>query len=135
MCVFSALQEGTTMNHIFSASLLLTGLLLLPLASHGAGLTDDTDAAQSMPSESTTMESSTLEYVEDSVITTKIKAGLAAEQMSSLVNIHVDTDDAGEVTLSGGAVDQAALDKAVAIAMGVEGVTSVKNDIKVETDR
>ena len=33
------------MNHIFSASLLLTGLLLLPLASHGAGLTDDTDAA------------------------------------------------------------------------------------------
>ena len=123
------------MNHIFSASLLLTGLLLLPLASHGAGLTDDTDAAQSMPSESTTMESSTLEYVEDSVITTKIKAGLAAEQMSSLVNIHVDTDDAGEVTLSGGAVDQAALDKAVAIAMGVEGVTSVKNDIKVETER
>ena len=81
------------------------------------------------------MESSTLEYVEDSVITTKIKAGLAAEQMSSLVNIHVDTDDAGEVTLSGGAVDQAALDKAVAIAMGVEGVTSVKNDIKVETER
>ena len=46
MCVFSALQEGTTMNHIFSASLLLTGLLLLPLASHGAELTDDTDAAQ-----------------------------------------------------------------------------------------
>ena len=123
------------MNHIFSASLLLTGLLLLPLASHGAELNDDSYAAQSMPSESSTMESSTLEYVEDSVITTKIKAGLAAEQMSSLVNIHVDTDDAGEVTLSGGAVDQAALDKAVAIAMGVEGVTSVKNDIKVETER
>ena len=123
------------MNHIFSASLLLTGLLLLPLASHCAELTDDTDAAQSMPSESSTMESSTLEYVEDSVITTKIKAGLAAEQMSSLVNIHVDTDAAGEVTLSGGAVDQAALDKVVAIAMGVEGVTSVKNDIKVETER
>ena len=134
------------MNHIFSASLLLTGLLLLPLASHGAELTDESDAAQSMPSESSTMESSTLEYVEDSVITTKIKAGLAAEQMSSLVNIHVDTDDAGEVTLSGGAVgqggagegaavDQAALDKAVAIATGVEGVTSVKNDIKVETER
>ena len=135
MCVFSALQEGTTKNHIFSASLLLTGLLLLPLASHGTELTDDTDAAQSMPSESSTMESSTLEYVEDSVITTKIKAGLAAEQMSSLINIHVDTDEAGEVTLSGGAVDQAALDKAVAIAMGVEGVTSVKNDIKVETER
>ena len=123
------------MNHIFSANLFLTGLLLLPLTSHGAELTDDTDSAQSMPSESTTMESSTLEYVEDSVITTKIKAGLAAEQMSSLVNIHVDTDDAGEVTLSGGAVDQAALDKVVAIAMGVEGVTSVKNDIKVETER
>lgn len=123
------------MNHIFSANLILTGLLLLPLASHGAELNDDSDAVQSMPSESTTMESSTLEYVEDSVITTKIKAGLAAEQMSSLINIHVDTDEAGEVTLSGDVADQTALDKAVAIAMGVEGVTSVKNDIKVETDR
>ena len=123
------------MNHIFSANLLLTGLLLLPLASHGAELNDDTDAVHSMPSESTTMESSTMEYVEDSVITTKIKAGLAAEQMSSLINIHVDTDEAGEVTLSGGVADQTALDKAVAIATGVEGVISVKNDIKVGTER
>lgn len=123
------------MNHIFSASLLLTGLLLLPLASHGAELTDDTDAAQSMPSESTTMESSTLEYVEDSVITTKIKAGLAAEQMFSLVEIHVDTDQAGEVVLSGIAADQAAVDKVVSIAKGVEGVTSVKHDIRVESDQ
>lgn len=123
------------MNHIFSANLLLTGLLLLPLASHGAELNDDSDAVQSMPSESTTMESSTMEYVEDSVITTKIKAGLAAEQMSSLINIHVDTDEAGEVTLSGGVADQTALDKAIAIATGVEGVISVKNDIKVGTER
>lgn len=123
------------MNHIFSANLLLTGLLLLPLVSHGVELSDDTDAVQSMPSESTTMESSTMEYVEDSVITTKIKAGLAAEQMSSLINIHVDTDEAGEVTLSGGVADQTALDKAVAIATGVEGVISVKNDIKVGTER
>lgn len=123
------------MNHIFSANLLLTGLLLIPLASHGAELNDDSDAVQSMPSESTTMESSTMEYVEDSVITTKIKAGLAAEQMSSLINIHVDTDEAGEVTLSGGVADQTALDKAVAIATGVEGVISVKNDIKVGTER
>ena len=76
-----------------------------------------------------------MEYVEDSVITTKIKAGLAAEQMSSLINIHVDTDEAGEVTLSGGVADQTALDKAVAIATGVEGVISVKNDIKVGTER
>ncbi|MFM4703385.1 BON domain-containing protein [Aeromonas bivalvium] len=122
------------MNHTLSTCLFVTGLLL-PLAGHAAELNDDTDAVQSMPSESTARTSSAMEYVEDSVITTKIKAGLAAEQVSSLVNIHVDTDEAGEVTLSGGVVDQAALDKAVAIAMGVEGVTSVKNDIKVATDQ
>ena len=39
--------------------------------------------------------------VKDSVITTKIKAGLAAEEMFSLVHISVDTDHEGAVTLSG----------------------------------
>lgn len=122
------------MNHTLSTCLFVTGLLL-PLAGHAAGSGDDAGAPASIPSGSAARTSSAMEYVEDSVITTKIKAELAAEQVSSLVNIHVDTDEDGEVTLSGGVVDQAALDKAVAIAMGVEGVTSVKNDIKVATDQ
>ncbi|MGY3944277.1 BON domain-containing protein [Aeromonas tecta] len=116
------------MNHTLRAPLLLAGLLLLPVAGHAAGTAYDADA-------STTTGSTAMEYVEDSVITTKIKAELAAEQISSLVNIHVDTDQAGAVVLSGGTADQAAVDKAVSIAEGVEGVTSVKHDIRVEVDQ
>ncbi|MFC5705247.1 BON domain-containing protein [Aeromonas eucrenophila] len=117
------------MNHKLRAPLLLAGLLL-PVAGHAAETSYGADAAASMTTESTAME-----YVEDSVITTKIKAELAADQISSLVNIHVDTDQAGAVVLSGGAADQAAVDKAVSIAEGVEGVTSVKHDIRVEVDQ
>ncbi|WP_265942430.1 BON domain-containing protein [Dechloromonas sp. A34] len=107
------------MNHKLTASFLVAGLLLLPVAGYTA------DAEKSTPTE----------YVKDSVITTKIKAELAAEKMSSLVKINVDTDKAGAVTLSGTAASQAAVDKAVSIAKGVKGVTHVKNDIKVVADK
>lgn len=107
------------MNHKLTASFLVAGLLLLPVAGYTA------DAEKSTPTE----------YVKDSVITTKIKAELAAEKMSSLVKINVDTDKTGEVTLSGTAANKAAVDKAVSIAKGVKGVTHVKNDIKVVADK
>lgn len=107
------------MNHKLTVSCLVAGLLLVPVAGHTA------DAAKSTPTE----------FVKDSVITTKIKAELAAEKMSSLVKINVDTDKAGAVTLSGSAASQAAVDKAVAIAKGVKGVTSVNNQIKVVADK
>ena len=107
------------MKHTLTASFLVAGLLLLPVA----GYTDD--AVKSTPTE----------FVKDSVITTKIKAELAAEKMSSLVKINVDTDKAGAVTLSGTAASQAAVDKAVSIAKGVKGVTSVHNDIKVVANK
>ncbi|MNS88093.1 Osmotically-inducible protein Y precursor [compost metagenome] len=116
------------MNHKLSAPLLVAGLLLLPVVGHAAETSNGADAT-------TTTESTAMEYVEDSIITTQIKAELAAEQMSSLVEIHVDTDQAGEVVLSGIATDQAAVDKVVSIAKGVEGVTSVKHDIRVESDQ
>ena len=73
-------------------------------------------------------------FVKDSVITTKIKAKLAAEKMSSLAKIRVDTDANGKVVLSGNARSQDAIDKAEAIARGVEGVVSVQNDVKVKKD-
>ncbi|MGY3884068.1 BON domain-containing protein [Aeromonas aquatica] len=113
------------MNHTLRTPLLVAGLLLLPVAGQAAETSYGADATTS----------TTMEYVEDSMITTQIKAELAAEQISSLVNIHVDTDQAGAVVLSGGAADQAAVDKAVSIAEGVEGVTSVKHDIRVEVNQ
>ena len=74
-------------------------------------------------------------YVKDSVITTKIKAELAEEKVSSLVRIGVDTTDKGVVVLTGTAANQGAIDKAVAIAKAVKGVTSVENNIKIKADK
>jgi hyperosmotically inducible protein len=69
------------------------------------------------------------------VITTKVKAELAAEKLSSLVKIQVDTDNACVFTLSGTAADQVAKDKAVSIAKAVKGVTAVEDQIKIVADK
>jgi len=103
------------MTRTLSASILVGSLLLLPLSAFAA------DAGSSTATE----------YVKDSVITTKIKAELAAQKIASLIEVNVDTDQAGAVTLSGSTKTKADQDKAVSIARGVAGVTSVKNDIKV----
>ncbi|MGZ5235472.1 MAG: BON domain-containing protein [Caldimonas sp.] len=73
-------------------------------------------------------------FVKDSVITTKVKAKLAADQMRSLTHIRVDTDRNGMVVLSGSAKTQEGADSAVSIARGTEGVTSVQNNIKINKD-
>ena len=71
-------------------------------------------------------------FVKDSTITTKIKTKLAAESPASLAKIHVDTDQAGVVYLSGTAKSQADADQAVQIAKATEDVVSVKNEIIVK---
>jgi len=70
-------------------------------------------------------------YVKDSVITTKVKAKLAAKHLSTLTNIQVDTDRQGIVWLSGKAPTQDASDLAEMIAKATEGVNSVHNGIFV----
>ena len=77
-------------------------------------------------------ESNAVTYVKDSAITAKIKTKLAAEQITSMTQIKVDTDDQGVVWLSGVAKSQEEADKAVSIAQGTDGVKSVKNNIKVQ---
>jgi len=71
-------------------------------------------------------------FVKDSMITTKIKSKLAAENPASMANIKVDTDKDGVVWMSGTAKTQDEADKALVIARGTEGVKSVKNDVKVQ---
>ncbi len=73
-------------------------------------------------------------FVKDSVITTKIKSELAAQHVNSLGNIHVDTDQKGVVYLSGTAHTQAAINQAVSIARGTEGVKAVHSTVKVKKD-
>lgn len=71
------------------------------------------------------------EAISDSVITTKIKAEFAKDKGVSALNIKVDTDDKGAVTLSGNAKSKDEAAKAESIAKSVNGVKSVKNDIQV----
>jgi osmotically-inducible protein OsmY len=80
---------------------------------------------------STRTQRSTGVYVDDSVITTKIKAQLAADDFLKSFQISVETFQ-GTVQLSGFVNSQQAVDKAVEIAKGVDGVKSVKNDLIVK---
>jgi len=73
-------------------------------------------------------------FVKDSAITTKIKTRLAAEHITSLGRIHVDTDKNGVVWLKGTARTQEAADKAVAIARATERVTEVHSEITIKKD-
>ncbi|MBI9086596.1 MAG: BON domain-containing protein [Desulfobacterales bacterium] len=80
---------------------------------------------------STPKQESTGEYVDDSVITTKVKSLLAADDFLNSFQISVETFK-GTVQLSGFVASQKAVDKADQIARSVKGVKSVKNDLVVK---
>jgi osmotically-inducible protein OsmY len=76
-------------------------------------------------------QESTGEYVDDSVITTKVKSLLAADDFLKSFQIGVETFK-GTVQLSGFVNAQNAIDKAVEITRSVKGVKSVKNNLIVK---
>jgi len=80
---------------------------------------------------STSKKESTGEYIDDSVITTKVKTLLATDDFLKSFQIGVETYK-GSVQLSGFVASQKAADKAEEIARGVKGVESVKNDLIVK---
>ncbi|WP_349431534.1 BON domain-containing protein [Methylomarinum sp. Ch1-1] len=79
---------------------------------------------------STQKHEGTGEYVDDSVITTKVKAQLLNEPNLSSAQINVETFK-GVVQLSGFVNSQAGIDRAVEIARDVAGVKSVKNAMRL----
>ena len=88
-------------------------------------------AAALMACASTSKQSSTGEYVDDSVITTKVKSLLAKDDFLKSFQIGVETYK-GIVQLSGFVNSRQAVDKAYQIAYSVKGVKSVKNDLIVK---
>lgn len=72
-----------------------------------------------------------LEKMDDAAITAQVSAGLAKDPTLSALKIDVDTRD-GVVTLQGPAPTQEAKDRATAIAQGVQGVSSVMNQLSVK---
>jgi hypothetical protein len=77
---------------------------------------------------STSVQEGTGEFVDNTVITTKVKAAIFNESSLKVSEINVETFK-GSVQLSGFVDTQANIDKAGEIALRVKGVKSVKNDI------
>jgi osmotically-inducible protein OsmY len=80
---------------------------------------------------STSKQEGTGEYVDDTVITSKVKTAVFNEPMLKSAEINVETFK-GVVQLSGFVSSQAAANKAVEVARRVGGVTSVKNDMRIK---
>jgi osmotically-inducible protein OsmY len=80
---------------------------------------------------STSQQASTGEYIDDSVITTKVKTAIFNEPSLKVTQITVETYKS-VVQLSGFVDSSASMDKAVAVARSVQGVSSVKNDMRLK---
>lgn len=80
---------------------------------------------------STASKEGTGEYIDDAVITTKVKASIFNEPTLKATEINVETFK-GTVQLSGFVAQPADITRAGEIARGVKGVKEVKNDIRVK---
>ncbi|MFZ2311206.1 MAG: BON domain-containing protein [Methylobacter sp.] len=80
---------------------------------------------------STQKHEGTGEYVDDSVITTKVKAAILEDPALSSAEINVETFK-GVVQLSGFMNSSAHITKAIEVARSVKGVKSVKNDMRLK---
>jgi hyperosmotically inducible protein len=80
---------------------------------------------------STRTQEGTGEYVDDTVITTKVKAAILGEPTLKSAEINVETFK-GVVQLSGFVSSQAAESKAVEVARNVGGVRSVTNSMRLK---
>ena len=74
------------------------------------------------------------EVVDDATITTKVKAALVADPDVKGTQVNVNTYR-GVVQLSGFVDSEAEIRKAQEKAASVQGVTSVRNDLKVKSSR
>ena len=81
--------------------------------------------------ERTSTKEGTGEYFDDTVITTKVKAAIFNEPSLKSAEINVETFK-GVVQLTGFVSSRADINKAVDVARGVMGVTSVRNDMRLK---
>jgi hyperosmotically inducible periplasmic protein len=104
-------------------NLTLAGLLALPMAA----------CEKRQEPGAAAPKSSVGAAVDDSVLTTKVKSALIADNEIAGTDVKVETHN-GEVQLSGSVKNQAQMDRAVLIARGMDGVKDVKNNLTVKTE-
>jgi hyperosmotically inducible protein len=94
----------------------------------GCGESQNADVKTATP---TTTSTSVGTKIDDSVVTTRVKSALLADPDVKSFDVKVETR-AGEVMLSGFVGNQNQVDRAIAIARGVEGVVSVSNKMDLK---
>nr|WP_067298227.1 BON domain-containing protein [Marinobacterium profundum] len=80
---------------------------------------------------SSAQQEGTGEYIDDTVITAKVKAAIFSEPTLKSTEINVETFK-GVVQLSGFVSSHDDVHKAVNLTRRIEGVKSVKNDMRVK---
>ncbi|WP_205230484.1 BON domain-containing protein [Azospira oryzae] len=79
----------------------------------------------------TPQQEGTGEYIDDSVLTTKVKAAIFNEPTLKSAEINVESFK-GTVQLSGFVSSQANINKALEVARTIKGVKAVKNDMRIK---
>jgi osmotically-inducible protein OsmY len=110
------LDKGPNMTNITRKLAALVGIVFLATALGCA---------------STAKQEGTGEYVDDTVITTKVKAAIFNEPTLKSAEINVETFK-GVVQLSGFVNSAANESTAIQVARNVDGVKSVKNDMRLK---
>ena len=115
------MSQRSTHPRSSSCLLALGAALAVALAAPLASAANDVaDGA----AKQTKVDESSQQPVEDSWITTKVKADLLVDDQTKGLDINVSTTN-GVVTLAGRLDSAAQVDKAVSIARGIKGVKSV----------
>jgi osmotically-inducible protein OsmY len=108
-------MERITVKHFKGISILLAAIALTTVVGCA----------------STATHEGTGQYVDDSVITTKVKAAIFNEPTLKSAEINVETFK-GVVQLSGFVSSPANITKAIDVARSVAGVTSVKDAMRLK---
>ncbi len=80
---------------------------------------------------SSAKHASTGQYIDDTAITTSVKAAIFNEPGLKSAEINVETFK-GRVQLSGFVSSRSNADRAVQVAQGIKGVSSVANDMRIK---
>jgi len=112
-------------NKLFIMTVSLAGALLIS----GCGKKEEGPKPEAPKTEAKTTVGT---EIDDSAITTKVKSALLGDPDVKSFDIKVETRK-GEVQLSGFVDTQVQMDRAVAVAKGVEGVKSVDNKMSLKT--
>lgn len=116
-------------NKLFVLTITLIGALSIAGCGKSEEKTATPAPAPVAPAAKTTVGTD----IDDGTVTTKVKSALLADADVKSFDIKVETRK-GEVQLSGFVDNQVQMDRAIAVAKGVEGVKSVDNKMSLKTD-